>query len=141
MSLAMTKTEREEFLAALHVGVLGIARPDRGPLTVPIWYDYAPDAGVWMITDENSIKGRLLEGVTRISLCAQTEAAPYQYVSVEGPYSTEPVAEGQLLAMAQRYLGEEMGRAYAAQSAGDAGSILVRLQPEKWLTVDYSKVG
>ena len=42
MSLKMTKEEREAFLADLHVGVISIARDGRGPLTVPIWYDYEP---------------------------------------------------------------------------------------------------
>ncbi|MEQ8692301.1 MAG: pyridoxamine 5'-phosphate oxidase family protein [Pseudomonadales bacterium] len=139
MSLSMSVTEREAFLAALHVGVVSIARPDRGPLTVPIWYDYTPGETVWMITNENSIKGRLLQGVSRISLCAQTEAPPYQYVSVEGPYSIEPSTDSALLAMAQRYLGEEMGKAYAAGAGDESGSVIVRLQPEHWLTVDYGK--
>ena len=36
MSLTMSRAEREEFLAGLHVGVLGVAAPDgAGPLTVP----------------------------------------------------------------------------------------------------------
>ena len=39
MSLSMGRAESEEFLAGLHVGVLGVALPDgRGPLTVPVWY-------------------------------------------------------------------------------------------------------
>ena len=42
MSLAMTKQEREAFLADLHVGVISIDEAGRGPLTVPIWYDYQP---------------------------------------------------------------------------------------------------
>ena len=139
MSLSMNQEQRENFLAGLHVGVLSIARGERGPLTVPIWYDYAPGESVWMITDENSLKGKLIKNVTRISLCAQNETPPYQYVSVEGPVTVETVAPGQLLAMAQRYLGEEMGRAYAAGASEASSSLLVRLHPEQWLTVDYSQ--
>jgi hypothetical protein len=37
MSLAMTKQEREAFLAEVHVGVISIPEPGRGPLTVPVW--------------------------------------------------------------------------------------------------------
>jgi len=40
MSLAMTKQEREAFLADVHVGVISIPEPGRGPLTVPVWYAY-----------------------------------------------------------------------------------------------------
>ena len=42
MPPAMTKEEREAFLADLHVGVISIAEEGRGPLTVPIWYSYEP---------------------------------------------------------------------------------------------------
>lgn len=139
MSLAMTVQEREEFLADLHVGVVSIPRKRKGPLTVPIWYDYDPGGEVWMITDEGSIKGKLLAGAERISLCAQTETAPYQYVSIEGPFTTGPVADGQLLHMATRYLGEKQGKAYAAASSGSEGSIVVRIKPETWFTVNYDK--
>ena len=42
MSLAMTRQEREGFLASVHVGIISIAEDGRGPLTVPIWYAYEP---------------------------------------------------------------------------------------------------
>ena len=42
MSLAMTKAEREAFLADVHVGVVSIPEPGGAPVTVPIWYRYAP---------------------------------------------------------------------------------------------------
>ena len=44
-----------------------------------------------------------------------------------------------MLAMAQHYLGEEMGKAYASSSMGGGSSIVVRLQTQNWLTVDYGK--
>ena len=103
----MSSIERELFLSALHVGIISIPRASKGPLTLPIWYDYQPGGEVWAITDADSIKGKLLTKASRISLCAQTETAPYQYVSVEGPFTTRPATQEELLAMAIRYLGEE----------------------------------
>jgi nitroimidazol reductase NimA-like FMN-containing flavoprotein (pyridoxamine 5'-phosphate oxidase superfamily) len=45
--LSMSRAEREEFLAGLHVGVLGVASDDGGgPLTVPVWYTYQPGGTV-----------------------------------------------------------------------------------------------
>ena len=89
MSLAMTRAERESFLADLHVGVISIEQTNAPPLTVPIWYDYAPDIGVWVLTGEDSVKGRALRAAGRYTLCAQTEQPPaYQYVSVEGPVTS-----------------------------------------------------
>ena len=141
MSLTMSSSERESFLSDLHVGIISIPRAAKGPLTVPIWYDYQPGGEVWVITDTDSIKGKLLAKASRISLCAQTEAAPYQYVSIEGPFTSRPSTQEELLAMAIRYLGEEQGQAYAANSAGGGeGSIIVSIAPETWYSVDYNKM-
>jgi hypothetical protein len=141
MSLTMSSSERESFLSALHVGIISIPRVAKGPLTVPIWYDYQPGGEVWVITDTDSIKGKLLAKASRISLCAQTETPPYQYVSVEGPFTTRPSSQEELLGMAVRYLGEEQGRAYADNSAGGGeGSIIVSIAPETWFSVDYNKM-
>jgi hypothetical protein len=141
MSLTMSSSERELFLSALHVGIISIPRATKGPLTVPIWYDYQPGGEVWVITDTDSIKAKLLTKASRISLCAQTETAPYQYVSVEGPFTTRPSTQEELLAMAVRYLGEEQGQAYAENSAGGGeGSIVVAIAPQTWFSVDYNKM-
>lgn len=143
MSLAMTQAEREAFLADLHVGVISIEQPDRPPLSVPIWYDYRPDVGVWVITGETSLKGRALEKAGRFSLVAQTEAPPaYQYVSVEGPIVESRAAdlERDLRPMAHRYFGAEMGDAYVASSPSEGSRVFV-MQPDRWRTVDYRKMG
>ena len=140
MSLAMTIEQREQFLADLHVGIISIPRKSKGPLAVPIWYDYSPGGELRVITNDTSIKGKLLKNASRISLCAQTEMEPYQYVSVEGPFSVRATADGETLSMAIRYLGEEQGRAYAANSPDSDDSITVCLKPETWFTVDYSKM-
>ena len=60
MSLSMTRSEREAYLSAVHVGVISIERAGRPPLAVPIWYDYDPTIGVWVITGKDSEKGRAL---------------------------------------------------------------------------------
>jgi hypothetical protein len=85
MSVAMTKQEREAFLAGVHVGVISIPEPGRGPLTVPVWYVYDRSGEVRVVTARTSRKGQLLARAGRFSLCAQTETPPYKYVSVEGP--------------------------------------------------------
>ena len=141
MSLAMSPKEREAFLADVHVGVISIAEPGRGPLTVPIWYLYEPGGELRMITDRDSRKGRLLASSPRISLCAQSETAPYKYVSVEGPVvGLDPVdRERHSRPLAHRYLGRELGDRYVEATAGEGDAVLVRVRPERWLTVDYAK--
>ena len=136
---AMTETEKQEFLADLHVGVLSLNDNAKGPLTAPIWYDYEPGQELWFITGSNSLKGKLLEVGVRLSLVVQSEEPPYKYVSVEGPVvSIDESTEDDLLAMAVRYLGETGGKRYTENSNG-SGGVLVRVKPERWLAVDYGK--
>ena len=141
MSLAMTKQERERFLADLHVGIISIPEEGRGPLTVPIWYSYEPGGELRVVTARTSRKARLLQRAGRFSLCAQTETPPYKYVSVEGPVvGLDPVdRERHSLPLAHRYLGREMGDRYVEATAGAGDAVLVRVRPERWLTVDYAK--
>lgn len=144
MSLQMSAQERETFLADVHVGVISIAEPGRGPLTVPIWYGYAPGGDVYVVTERSSRKGRLLEQAKRFSLCAQSEQPPYRYVSVEGPVVEIAPAqlERDLRPLAHRYLGRELGDRYIEATGGATGregEIVVRMRPARWLTTDYGK--
>jgi nitroimidazol reductase NimA-like FMN-containing flavoprotein (pyridoxamine 5'-phosphate oxidase superfamily) len=143
MSLTMTKQEREAFLADVHVGVISIAHEGRGPLTVPVWYAYE-GGEIRIVTGRSSRKGQLLAHTARFSLCAQTETPPYKYVSVEGPIVAIAPAdrEKDVRPIARRYLGTTAGDRYIEQTRDDpdyADNVLVRMRPERWLTVDYAK--
>lgn len=142
MSPAMTREEREQFLADVHVGIISIQEDGRGPLAVPVWYAYEPGGDVVVITGEGSRKAKLLEKAGRFSLCAQTETPPYSYVSVEGPVvSVEPMdVEKHRRPIAHRYLGPELGDRYLeATAAQDAELLIFRMRPAHWRTADYSK--
>ncbi|HEY0736110.1 MAG TPA: pyridoxamine 5'-phosphate oxidase family protein [Herpetosiphonaceae bacterium] len=143
MSRTMTQTERERFLADVHVGIISVAENGRGPLTVPIWYGYTPGGELYVWMEKTSRKARLLQEASRFSLCVQTEQPPYQYVSVEGPITAiERVdLERDARPIAHRYLGSEAGDAYMVESAAGIASgehIVIRMRPERWLTGDYS---
>ncbi len=144
MSLAMSKGQREAFLAAVRVGIVSVAEPGHGPLALPIWYNYTPGGAVRFVTGSTSHKAALIRAAGRVSLCVQTETAPYEYVSVEGPVTIgEPDFERDIRAMAYRYLGEQMGDWYlqtTAEQRASAPPILVTLTPERWYTVDYNKM-
>jgi nitroimidazol reductase NimA-like FMN-containing flavoprotein (pyridoxamine 5'-phosphate oxidase superfamily) len=143
MSLAMTREEREAFLADVHVGVLCIEVPGEAPLSAPVWYDYAPDVGLWFVTQESSRKGRALKAAGRCTLVAQSEVAPnYKYVSVTGPVVDVRPSDDEKhrRPMARRYLGKELGDRYVASVSGE-GDVLFSMRPERWLTVDYTKSG
>lgn len=142
MSLAMTREEREAFLAETRVAVIAMAEEGRGPLAVPVWYSYEPGGPVRWVTTADSKKAALLRTAGRMSLCVQTETPPYRYLSVEGPIAIgAPDPERDVRQMAYRYLGKEIGDLYLAGQASTYGEqILVTLTPERWLSVDYRKM-
>jgi nitroimidazol reductase NimA-like FMN-containing flavoprotein (pyridoxamine 5'-phosphate oxidase superfamily) len=141
MSLSMTRAERESFLAGVHVGVLGVTESDGTALAVPIWYAYEPGGDVRVVTGDESRKGRALRASGRFSLCAQTEVAPYQYVTVTGSVVEQrPVQVADRRELAHRYLGPELGDMYVEATAEhEADSSVFVLRPERWMTVDYNK--
>ena len=134
---AMTKEERAAFLADVHVGILAVDEADRGPMALPIWYRYV-DGVVEIGMNGESLKARLLRAAGRATLTVQTETAPYQYVSVEGPVILD--APRDHLEMAVRYLGPEVGRWYTDRNPRGESAIVVRLVPERWRTKDYEKL-
>ena len=136
--LSMTKQEREEFLAALHVGVLAVERPDGPPLVVPVWYRYI-DGVVELFTESTSEKVDLLTNAGRASFCSQREEYPYAYVTVEGPVEVDAVDRETRLDIAVRYLGERAGTYYVDSNA-EIDEVVVRLRPTRWRTMDYSKM-
>jgi PPOX class probable F420-dependent enzyme len=135
-AFTMSETERDEFLAALHVGVLAVERPDGPPLVAPVWYRYEPGGPVEFSTERSSEKARLIERSGHASLCVQREDYPYAYVTVEGPTEISPTDRATRVDIAARYLGAEMGAAYVDGTAGD--NIVVRIRPARWRTTDYS---
>ncbi len=134
----MTVAERESFLAAVHVGVLAVDEPGHGPHALPVWYLYE-DGEVLIGIDGSSRKAALLRAAGRASLTVQTETAPYQYVSVEGPLVLEPATHDEL-ALATRYLGAELGPWYVEHNPRTDDSLTVRVRPERWRTFDFAKL-
>ena len=136
--MAMSNEERERFLADLHVGVIAVNRPDRAPLTVPIWYGYEPGGEVSIWTSEGTLKDKLIRAAGRFAINAQDEKPPYKYVTAEGDVThVGPADEAEARAIAIRYLGEEAGNQFADQNHSPS-SIVIRMRPQRWLSVDYS---
>jgi PPOX class probable F420-dependent enzyme len=138
-AISMSQNEREEFLAGVHVAVLAVAREDGPPLVTPVWYRYSPGGAIELNTASDSEKARLLTAAGRASLCAQSEALPYAYVTVEGPVEIAETTAEAREDIAVRYLGSDLGAQYVASTA-DVDNVIVRLHPERWRTVDYAKL-
>lgn len=136
--MEMTAEERDEFMAGVHVGILAIERKSRGPLAVPIWYQYE-DGEIVMGLHGGSLKATLLRSAGRATLTVQTETPPYKYVMATGPVAISDEQRDDL-EMASRYLGPELGKWYAENNASTSGSVVARLRPEQWITCDFGKM-
>jgi nitroimidazol reductase NimA-like FMN-containing flavoprotein (pyridoxamine 5'-phosphate oxidase superfamily) len=132
----MSPEERLDFLEGVHIGVLAVDEPGRGPLTAPVWYRVV-DGSIEIGIGGSSKKAQLLRAARRATLLVQVEDPPYRYVSVEGPI--EFVDHGyDMLAFATRYLGPELGTWYAEHTPSDSGTAVVTLQPSHWRSQDFS---
>jgi PPOX class probable F420-dependent enzyme len=139
VSVSMSRAEREAFLAEVHVGVLAVAAGQgHGPLVTPVWYIYQPGGRVSVSTGGGSNKARAIAAAGRFSLCAQDEAPPYKYVTVEGPGVIEPADLADRIAIARRYLGPDGGDAFIAANPG-IDEVMIQMTPEHWQSADFSK--
>jgi len=141
----MTKTEREEFLAGVHVGVLSVNRPARGPLTMPLWYRYEPGGEIILVTRPETRKARLIRAEMPVAFLVQSEELPPKYVSLEGRVvSVTPAdVDRDLRPIARRYLSAAVADGYldATRPNGVTNEVVIRIRPERWFSRDFGKSG
>jgi hypothetical protein len=131
--------DRELFLAEPHIAALSVsAGPDRGPLTVPIWYQYEPGGEAWVLTSLGSRKARLIEAAGRFTLMVERTVPTVRYVSVEGPVTrTVPGTDDLLREIAVRYLPPAKVPAYIELAETEFGEqVAIYLRPQRWLWSD-----
>jgi nitroimidazol reductase NimA-like FMN-containing flavoprotein (pyridoxamine 5'-phosphate oxidase superfamily) len=137
--MGLSKEEREEFLAEPHVAALSVyAGEDRGPLTVPIWYQYSPGGEPWLLTGRGSRKHRLIEAAGRFTLMVERVEPSVRYVAVDGTVSRiEASTDEHVVEVSARYVAParlDAYLAYARESYGD--QVVIHLKPEQWLSAD-----
>jgi Pyridoxamine 5'-phosphate oxidase len=137
--VALSRRDRELFLAEPHIAALSVsAGPDRGPLIVPIWYQYIPGGEPWILTTVGSRKAGLIEAAGRFTLMVDRVKPTTRYVTVEGPVSrTAPGTDEMVREMSARYLPPEQAAAYIEFSERELGEqVAIYLQPQHWLSSD-----
>jgi hypothetical protein len=131
--------DRELFLAEPHVAALSVsAGENRGPFTLPIWYQYGPGGEAWVLTEAESRKARLIKAAGRFTLLVERVMPTVRYVSVEGPVArTVPGTDELLREIAARYLPSDKVQAYIEFVEAELGEqVAIYLRPERWLTAD-----
>jgi PPOX class probable F420-dependent enzyme len=140
----MTRDEREEFLAAIHVGVLSADEPGRGPLSVPVWYRYDPGGEIVVVTRPEARKARLLTVGARVAFCVQSEEMPPKYVTIQGRVVAADPADvaRHVKPVVRKYLGAEVGDGYVdATRPNGTNEVVVRIKPERWYSRDFGRAG
>src|SRR5574337_249960 len=141
--MTLTKDEREQFLAKPHIAALSVnAGDDRGPLTVPMWYQYAPGGEPSVMTAAGSRKARLIAAAGVFSLMVEQVEPTLRYVAVEGPVARlEPGTDDHLVELARRYLAPERVDSYLSWARSVEGEqVVTRLRPRHWLSADLGAV-
>jgi len=136
---SLSVSDRESFLAEPHIAALSVSAGDgRGPLTLPIWYQYTPGGEAWVLTEAASRKARLIEAAGRFTLMVERTMPTVRYVSVEGPVTrTVPMTDELLREITERYLPPDQVPAYLEFATTQLGEqIAIYLRPERWLTAD-----
>ncbi|MGW6291717.1 pyridoxamine 5'-phosphate oxidase family protein [Streptomyces sp. NPDC055058] len=141
--MALSRAEREQFLAEPRVAALSVTgEAGRAPLTVPIWYQYAPGGDAWILTGRDSRKHRLIGAAGRFSLMVDRLEPSIRYVSVEGPVvDTTPATVERLREISARYLPAEKVDGYvdyAWEAHGD--QVVIRMRPERWVSSDLGSL-
>lgn len=137
--MALDTDARRRFLAEPHVAALSVAAgPDRGPLGVPIWYQYVPGCELWILTPAASRKARLIEAAGRFSMLVQRVEPTVRYVGVEGPVTRiEPGGRAHLEEMTARYLPPGQAAGYMATAESEHGpQVVIGMRPELWISAD-----
>ncbi|WGD42330.1 pyridoxamine 5'-phosphate oxidase family protein [Streptomyces cathayae] len=141
--MALTREEREQFLAEPRVAALAVdAGAGRAPLTVPIWYQYAPGGDAWVMTGLDSRKNRLIGAAGRFSLMVDRVEPTVRYVSVEGPVvGTAPATLAELREISARYLPADKVEGYVSAAWKDHGEqVVLRMRPEHWVSSDLGSL-
>ncbi|KGI69821.1 pyridoxamine 5'-phosphate oxidase family protein [Mycolicibacterium rufum] len=137
--MALSRDERERFLAEPHVAALSVSAGDtRGPLTVPVWYQYHPGGEPWVLTGADSRKARLIEEKGYFSLMVERLEPTTRYVAVDGAVSRiEPGTDEQMAEMTHRYLSGDAAERYLQFAHDNLGAhVAIFMRPQRWLSSD-----
>ncbi|WP_409436492.1 pyridoxamine 5'-phosphate oxidase family protein [Mycobacterium sp. SMC-14] len=141
--MALSKDEREQFLAEPHIAALSVdAGAGRGPLTVPIWYQYAPGGEPWVLTGAGSRKAKLIEAAGSFSLMVERTEPTLRYVAVDGTVSRiEPGTDDLHAELAHRYLPPDRAEKFLEYALAQLGEqVVIYLRPQHWISADLGAI-
>jgi hypothetical protein len=132
------KTDREQFLAEPQTGALSVSLgASRGPLTVPIWYQYIPGGEPWVLTGARSRKARAIEAAGFFTLMVQRLEPTRRYVAVDGAVSRiERATDEQVVELTRRHLSGDAAERHVKFLRDFGEHLVISMRPEHWLYSD-----
>jgi PPOX class probable F420-dependent enzyme len=122
------------FLEAMKVpGVLATIGRKGGPVASSVWFALEGDT-IIVSTPVDRTKARNARADGRVSFLVDTRERPYSGVAIEGEAEVVEDPEGLLgLAIAQRYLGDDLPERITAREPGSRAIIRIRpLRVRPW---------
>ena len=137
VNLEMSVDERHHLLGLGHVGVLAVAAPGGLPLVSPLWYALDDGGDVLFVTGRTTRKVRLLEEAEQAVFLVHEDGPP-RHVAAEGDIVIEEPDDGIRRRIAERDVPPDQLVGYLSATAA-ADTVVVRLRPTAWRSVDLSK--
>jgi PPOX class probable F420-dependent enzyme len=118
------------------VATLATYRRDGTVLLSPVWHEWR-DGGFTVCVNGDDVKAKHVRRDPRASIALYESEPPYRGVELRthASITTEDIAET-WMRIAVRYLGQEVGAAYAADMSGI--EVLLRLVPGELRTWDFA---
>ncbi len=131
---SMTESEWQEFIqAGSRTGKLTSIRADGRPHCVPVWCLFEAGKVVFM-TWSTSVKAKNMLRDDRVCITFDSDAFPYDFVTIEGRASIQELSKAELLdvsrKIAARYVPADRVDEFASRNAVD-GEVLVSITPSK----------
>jgi PPOX class probable F420-dependent enzyme len=122
----LTADDLTDFLELPIVAVLATYWADGSVLLSPVWHEWR-EGGFNVSTSQGDVKVRHIGRDQRASILVAESDPPYRGIEVRCRPRLVPDPEDRVgIRLAVRYLGEERGRAYAAELRDDT---VIRLEP------------
>ena len=136
--MILSREERENFLAEPHTGAVSVNTGEsRGPLTVPLWYQYKPGGEPWIMTGEGTRKAKAIESAGYFSLMVQRMEPTRRYVAVGGAVSRiEPATHEHFVELVYRYLDGDAAERHVDFLMNRGENLIVSMRPDHWLASD-----
>ncbi len=108
------------------LAVLATYRRDGEALLSPVWHEWR-DGGFQVVTSTGDVKARHLRRDPRVSIVVCEQTPPYRGVEIRAAARLITAGAGEAVRrIASRYLGPELGAAYADQAPDD---VIIRVEP------------